>query len=832
MRRKYTAAVASLLAAAWIFGCAEDAPIEPQAPEAGPQASQAVSGIIPGQYIIVFRDDVAKPIELATELAARHGLRLRHRYQHSIRGFSAVVPERAVEVLRRHPAVKYVEPNAYMYMDTHPRADRASVLAAVAAPTNLEATALAETQVRVTWQDNSNNEWLFEVFRSTTGPSGSFSLLERVSRNIETYDDTSVDPGQQYCYKVRASRWFQTSDFSNVDCATTPGGGPQPPAAPSGLTATAMGQNQIDLSWNDNSDNEDGFKIERCRGSACSDFSQIDEVGANVTSYSNTGLQPNSTYRYRVRAVNAIGESDYSNVASATTEPEPQRPAAPSDLSATAVDYQRIDLSWTDNSNNEDVFRIERCEGSGCTTFAHHTEVGANVTDYSDTGLLASTTYRYRVYAWNSVGESGLSNEAEATTLEEPTPPAAPTNLQASAVDHQQINLSWNDNADNEDGFKVERKTEAGSFAQIATTDPNVTSFADVGLQPSTTYTYRVRAFNTAGNSGYSNTASATTEEGPGDCDTDPGGHDSLADLWGIAKVKANLNMKWKTAKLPECAITVQFYSLDTGVDSDHPDLNVVESVNFVSAEPGHSGEDGNGHGTHTSGTVAAIDGNGGVVGVAPGAPVYGFRVLDDGGSGTVDDIIAAIDEVIRRKKANSNQPMVVNMSLSGGANSAFDEAVREGVNAGIVFTMSAGNGRWGFCWRPYDAQNVSPARVGDDDIRPDNSSGGNAKRVNGAITVTSSNQNDSDVNCNYGNPVTVAAPGVGIYSTYLNSGYATMSGTSMAAPHVAGAAILYLHGVPGATPTAVEDAIVELLDAWSTNDTPNAERRLNAENL
>ena len=103
---------------------------------------------------------------------------------------------------------------------------------------------------------------------------------------------------------------------------------------------------------------------------------------------------------------------------------------------------------------------------------------------------------------------------------------------------------------------------------------------------------------------------------------------------------------------------------------------------------------------------------------------------------------------------------------------------------------------------------------------------------MNGVITTTSSNPTDNDVDCNYGNPVTVAAPGEGIKSTWLNGGYNTISGTSMAAPHTAGAAILYLQDHPSDTPSQVEQAIINLLDPWTTNDLPNAGGRLNVSGL
>ncbi|MDQ7053070.1 MAG: fibronectin type III domain-containing protein [candidate division KSB1 bacterium] len=237
---------------------------------------------------------------------------------------------------------------------------------------------------------------------------------------------------------------------------TVNSGTPNPPAAPSNLTATAVSTSQIDLSWTDNSNNEDGFKIER-KDPGSTTFVEIAQVGANVTNYSDTGLNPNSTYTYRVRAFNADGNSGYSNEASATTQSQPNPPAAPSNLTATAVSTSQIDLSWTDNSNNEDGFKIER-KDPGSTTFVEIAQVGANVTNYSDTGLNPNSTYTYRVRAFNADGNSGYSNEASATTQSQPNPPAAPSNLTATAVSTSQIDLSWTDNSNNEDGFKIERK--------------------------------------------------------------------------------------------------------------------------------------------------------------------------------------------------------------------------------------------------------------------------------------------------------------------------------------------------------------------------------------
>jgi predicted phage tail protein len=182
------------------------------------------------------------------------------------------------------------------------------------------------------------------------------------------------------------------------------------------LAATAVSSTQIRLTWVDNDTAEQGFKIERSAGVGSTDFSQIATVGANVTSFSNTGLTASTSYSYRVRAYNADGDSGYSNTAAAATPASAVTPNAPSKLTATAVSKSQINLAWADNAGNETGFIIERGQGATGTDFTRIATVGANVTRYSSTGLKANTTYRYRVYAFNASGTSGYSNVAGAMT--------------------------------------------------------------------------------------------------------------------------------------------------------------------------------------------------------------------------------------------------------------------------------------------------------------------------------------------------------------------------------------------------------------------------------
>jgi len=199
----------------------------------------------------------------------------------------------------------------------------------------------------------------------------------------------------------------------------------------------------------------------------------------------------------------------------AIVAPGPRTPAAPSNLKATAMSDTRIDLSWADNSDNEEGSKIERkvYDVGLPTSWAEITTVTANVTTYQDVGVSPCMTYLYRVRAFNAAGDSPYSNETSATAFGEVFNP--PNNLTATPVSMTQINLSWIDDSDCELGFKIEGKTGlSGTWSEIAQVGMNVMSYQDTGLSPNTTYYYRVRAFNLTGHTGYSNEAWATTPSG------------------------------------------------------------------------------------------------------------------------------------------------------------------------------------------------------------------------------------------------------------------------------------------------------------------------------
>jgi fibronectin type 3 domain-containing protein len=363
------------------------------------------------------------------------------------------------------------------------------------APSNLSATAVSASQINLSWADNSNSEDSFRIYRSSDG--GSFFWYYTVDANVTTYSDTGRNASTTYYYRVAAHNSGGDSSQSNTASATTF----PPPPAPSGLSATAVSGTQINLSWTDNSTDEDGFKIYRSTDAV--NFAFYASVGTNVTTRSNTNLTGNTNYYYRVLAYNAGGSSAYSDTASATTLP---LPAAPSNLAATAVSSGQINLSWTDNSNNESGFRIYRSTDG--VNFLWYYTPGANATSFSDTGRTAGTLYYYRVLSYNANGISDFSNTASATTF---PLPAAPSNLTATAISKSRIDLAWVDNSNNEDGFKIYRSTDGVNFTFYATVGANVTTRSNTNLTSGTTYYYRVFAYNSGGNSADSNVASATT---------------------------------------------------------------------------------------------------------------------------------------------------------------------------------------------------------------------------------------------------------------------------------------------------------------------------------
>ncbi|GAB4126818.1 MAG: hypothetical protein Fur0027_08630 [Raineya sp.] len=289
-------------------------------------------------------------------------------------------------------------------------------------------------------------------------------------------------------------------DDINVQAYSTP------PNAPTSLTATAPFFNQVNLSWTDNDTGEQGFRLERSEDNFATFTVLSNNLPPNTTSYTDNTVASNTTYQYRVRAFFLSLNSAYSNVASVTTPNVSLN--APTGLSATAVSASRINLSWTDAEINEAGYKVER-SADGITFTEIASSLPANSTSYSDNGLAPGTQYYYRVRCFLGTTDSPYSNIANATTF---IVVATPTSLTATATSTSQINLTWNDVATNETGYKVEHSTDGVSFTEIADLPANTTAYSDAGLTSGVLYFYRVRAYNGSIFSAYSNTAQATTQ--------------------------------------------------------------------------------------------------------------------------------------------------------------------------------------------------------------------------------------------------------------------------------------------------------------------------------
>ncbi|MFF7974276.1 S8 family serine peptidase [Streptomyces sp. NPDC007905] len=265
---------------------------------------------------------------------------------------------------------------------------------------------------------------------------------------------------------------------------------------------------------------------------------------------------------------------------------------------------------------------------------------------------------------------------------------------------------------------------------------------------------------------------------------------------WGLDRIdQTDTAGDHKYAYPDKAGEGVTAYVIDTGVRISHQDFEGRASYGFDAVDNDSTADDGNGHGTHVAGTIAGT-----AHGVAKKAKIVGVRVLDSNGSGTTEQVVAGIDWVTKNHKG----PSVANMSLGGGTDPALDAAVGKAIASGVTFAVAAGNDS-------ADAKNSSPARVPE------------------AITVASSTVGDAQSGfSNFGSAVDLYAPGSDITSDWNDSdqGTKTISGTSMATPHVTGAAAVYLAAHPDATPAQVASALTGAATAGKLTDvssgTPN----------
>ncbi|MGB2791553.1 MAG: fibronectin type III domain-containing protein, partial [Candidatus Moraniibacteriota bacterium] len=312
-----------------------------------------------------------------------------------------------------------------------------------------------------------------------------------------SYTDTGLAPLTAYAYRVSGVNGSGVESAQSSQVSATTLADTTAPSVPTDLSAIANGMDKVDLAWTASTDDVavTEYQVYRCTGASCSNYTQIGTPSG--TTYGDTGLTAETTYRYRIVAVDAAGNASAQGTqVSATTGQDTVAPTTPTGVSATAVSISQINLSWTASTDNIAVtgYKVYRCTGSGCSNY---TQIGTpSGTTYNDTGLTTSTTYRYRVTALDArENESSQSSAVSSATNSDTSAPSVPTGLSGTATSMTTVDLSWTASTDNVGvaGYRVFR-----DGVQVGTT--SAVSYSDTGLTKSTAYSYSVLAYDAAGN--------------------------------------------------------------------------------------------------------------------------------------------------------------------------------------------------------------------------------------------------------------------------------------------------------------------------------------------
>jgi len=410
-----------------------------------------------------------------------------------------------------------------------------------AAPTNLKATNIGKISFTLQWTDNSNNETGFELYSSSSA-TGTFSKLATFAGNTTSSLRSSATPNSTYYYKILSYNSKGKSALSPVlTLKTLP---LEIPAVPSGLKTTSTPTlEKVNIGWTDNSINETGFYIYKSEGDN-KHYIYLSKTAANINIFTDNHIISNINY-YKIRAYNADGASEYSNeflvefkvdttstnpipvdttkpipvdttkpIPVDTTKPIPvdttkpiviRIPKAPSNINVTSIGYDKVTIKWTDNSDNEVGFEIERHGPDSSLNIAYFS-ANANESVFTDTKLKMNSEYSYIIRSFNKNGfYSAYSNTVTIKTLGL-DPPKAPSYLKTTEVTQTSISLVWRDNSNNENAFYLKRYLASDSSNMIIVPlDPNVTSYTDLNLLQGTSYVYSLIATNKAGNSPTSN---------------------------------------------------------------------------------------------------------------------------------------------------------------------------------------------------------------------------------------------------------------------------------------------------------------------------------------
>src|SRR3972149_3177896 len=406
-------------------------------------------------------------------------------------------------------------------------------------PKSLTAQSAGKTQIFLSWNEPTpNNGPAITGYKIESKTTGDYTVLTTTG-NTTSFTHTSLTSGTQYSYRVYAINSAGTSVVSNVASAK-----PSDTIVPTNLIADDISPTEILLTWIPPSQTFggtiSGYIISKKFASDV--YDSIGETNGQQTSYTVTGLHTGEEYTFAVKARYNIGtSSDYSNPASATptTSSKPPSkftvPNAPTGLAATTSSPIQIDLIWNaptnDGGSQITGYKIDVKTGTGAyVTLKENT--GSAVRTYTHTERTTGTTYTYMVYAINSVGTGGPSNEASATPTASSTPPVSktkpsqPSSLVATAVSQNQINLSWklptNDGGEPISGYKIEASEGVGNYQVLSQNAGKNPAYSHTGLKPGISYYYRVYAINSIGTSSSFADASTTTKEAEKEPEPEP----------------------------------------------------------------------------------------------------------------------------------------------------------------------------------------------------------------------------------------------------------------------------------------------------------------------
>lgn len=399
---------------------------------------------------------------------------------------------------------------------------------------------ISDQILKLTWEDVSDNEQGFEIWRKT---GNLYELFKTVQKNSVSAYDSTLSAGSVYYYKVRSINKFGKSAFtSEINSA-----GIGPLSAPANLSGVALGTNNIKLSWQDKSTQEIKFKIERKNSDAAS-FSHLAYVDSNKTEYTDRySMYAGGSYSYRIAAQNKEGDlSDWSNQIEVVTLSE--NISTPSNLEAKLLTTKRrVILTWYDANFTSIEAKIERKPFNG--SYVQIGSVPASNKKFEDSLVTMGNYYSYRVRIVTDQGNYSLySNEA---SIAVPVmPPNSPGDLKLSQLTPTLFNLKWTDNSNDESGFQLWRSDgNVTDFRPLMVLGPNFTSINDEVLNSNIVYYYKIRAFRDTVVSDFSNLINSTGGSGE---------YPMPGDFAAVGICRGQIKLTWKDNTTDELAFSIE----------------------------------------------------------------------------------------------------------------------------------------------------------------------------------------------------------------------------------------------------------------------------------